>query len=108
MHPVVWMMVAIGSEVIATSALKASDGFSRLIPSVVVVIGYAASFYCLSIALRTIPLGIVYAVWSGVGTAVIALIGVVFFRETLGLAGVGGIALIVGGVALLNVSGAHT
>lgn len=107
MHPVVWMMVAIGSEVIATSALKASDGFSRLVPSVVVVVGYAASFYCLSIALRTIPLGIVYAVWSGVGTAVIALIGVVFFRETLGLAGVGGIALIVAGVALLNVSGAH-
>jgi small multidrug resistance pump len=107
MHPVVWMMVAIGSEVIATSALKASDGFSRLVPSVVVVVGYAASFYCLSIALRTIPLGIVYAVWSGVGTAVIALIGVLFFRETLGLAGVAGIALIVAGVALLNVSGAH-
>ena len=107
MHPVVWMMVAIGSEVIATSALKASDGFSRLVPSVVVVAGYAASFYCLSIALRAIPLGVVYAVWSGVGTALIALIGVVFFRETLGLAGAAGIALIIGGVVLLNVSGAH-
>ena len=107
MQPVVWMMLAIGSEVMATSALKASDGFSRLVPSVVVVVGYVVSFYCLSIALRAIPLGVVYAVWSGVGTALIALIGVVFFRETLGLAGIAGIALIIGGVALLNVSGAH-
>jgi len=105
--PVIWLLLAIGTEVVATSALKASDGFSRLIPSVVVVAGYAASFYFLSLSLREIPLGVVYAVWSGIGTAAIALIGVVFFQETLGWVGIGGIVLIVLGVVLLNASGAH-
>jgi len=89
---------------VATSALKASDGSSRLVPSMVVVTGYAASFYFLSLSLREIPLGVVYAVWSGIGTAAIALIGVVFFQETLGWVGIGGIVL---GVVLLNASGAH-
>ena len=107
-HPVVWLLLAIGSEIVATSALKASDGFSRLAPAVVVVVGYAASFYFLSLSLRDIPLGVVYAVWSGIGTAAIALIGVVFFHETLGWVGVSGITLIVLGVIVLNVSGAHT
>ena len=107
MPPVIWLLLAIGTEVVATSALKASDGFSRLIPSVVVVAGYAASFYFLSLSLREIPLGVVYAVWSGIGTAAIALIGVVFFQETLGWVGIGGIVLIVLGVVLLNASGAH-
>jgi small multidrug resistance pump len=69
--------------------------------------GYAASFYFLSLSLREIPLGVVYAVWSGIGTAAIALIGVVFFQETLGWVGIGGIVLIVLGVVLLNASGAH-
>ena len=91
MQPVVWLLLAIGSEVVATSALKASDGFTRLVPAVVVVVGYAASFYFLSLTLRDIPLGITYAVWSGIGTAAIAIIGVVFFRETLG--GVTGLAV---------------
>jgi len=105
--PVIWLMLAIGTEVVATSALKASDGFSRLVPSIVVVAGYAASFYFLSLSLREIPLGVVYAVWSGIGTAAIALIGVLFFQETLGWLGIGGIVLIVLGVVLLNASGAH-
>jgi small multidrug resistance pump len=107
MSPVAWLLLAIASEVVATSALKASDGFSRLIPAIVVVIGYAASFYFLSLSLRDIPLGVVYAVWSGIGTAAIAVIGVVFFRETLGWVGIAGITLIVLGVVLLNLSGAH-
>ena len=107
MQPVVWLLLAIGSEIIATSALKASDGFTRLLPAVVVVVGYAASFYFLALSLREIPLGVVYAVWSGIGTAAIALIGVVFFKETLGWVGIGGITLIVLGVVLLNFSGAH-
>ncbi|HEY7738277.1 MAG TPA: multidrug efflux SMR transporter [Candidatus Limnocylindria bacterium] len=106
--PVIWLLLAIGSEVVATSALKASDGFTRLVPGVVVVVGYAASFYFLALSLRAIPLGVVYAVWSGIGTAAIALIGVVFFRETLGVAGVAGITLIVFGVVVLSLSGAHT
>ena len=108
MHPVVWLLLAIGSEVVATSALKASDGFTRLAPAAVVVVGYAASFYFLSLSLREIPLGVVYAVWSGIGTAAIAMIGVFFFHETLGWAGVAGITLIVLGVVLLNLSGART
>ncbi|MEX0629775.1 MAG: multidrug efflux SMR transporter [Chloroflexota bacterium] len=107
MPPVIWLLLAIGTEVVATSALKASDGFSRLVPSMVVVAGYAASFYFLSLSLRDIPLGVVYAVWSGIGTAAIALIGILFFHETLGWVGVGGIVLIVLGVVLLNASGAH-
>jgi small multidrug resistance pump len=107
MSPVAWLLLAIASEVVATSALKASDGFSRLTPAIVVIIGYAASFYFLSLSLRDIPLGVVYAVWSGIGTAAIAVIGVVFFRETLGWVGIAGITLIVLGVVLLNVSGAH-
>ena len=107
MPPVIWLLLAIGTEVVATSALKASDGFSRLVPSIVVIAGYAASFYFLSLSLRDIPLGVVYAVWSGIGTAAIALIGVVFFHETLGWVGIGGIVLIVLGVVLLNASGAH-
>ena len=107
MQPVIWLLLAIGSEIVATSALKASDGFTRLVPGIVVVVGYAVSFYFLSLSLRDIPLGVVYAVWSGIGTAAIALIGVVFFQETLGWAGIAGIVLIVLGVVLLNASGAH-
>ncbi|MGH2463318.1 MAG: DMT family transporter [Candidatus Limnocylindria bacterium] len=107
MPPAIWLLLAIGTEVVATSALKASDGFTRLAPSVIVIAGYGASFYFLSLSLRDIPLGVVYAVWSGIGTAAIALIGVVFFRETLGWVGIAGIGLIVLGVVLLNASGAH-
>jgi small multidrug resistance pump len=105
--PVIWLLLAIGTEVVATSALKASDGFTRIAPSVVVVAGYAASFYFLSLSLRDIPLGVVYAVWSGIGTAAIALIGILFFQETLGWVGIAGIVLIVLGVVLLSASGAH-
>lgn len=104
------LAVAIGAEVIATSALKASAGFTRLAPSSVVVVGYAAAFYFLSLTLKHIPIGVAYAVWSGAGTVLITLIGVVAFRQKLDLAGVCGIALIVAGVLVLNLfsrSGAH-
>jgi small multidrug resistance pump len=102
MHPVVWLALAIGSEIIATTALKLSDGFTKLIPSLVVVAGYGLSFYGLSITLRSIPLGVVYAVWSGVGTAAIVLIGVLLFREMLDAIKVAGIGLIIVGVVVLN------
>ncbi|HET8700785.1 MAG TPA: multidrug efflux SMR transporter, partial [Nitrococcus sp.] len=75
--------VAIVAEVTATSALKAAEGFTRLWPSLIVVTGYAIAFYFLSLTLRSIPIGIVYAIWSGVGIALITLIGWVFFRQTL-------------------------
>jgi small multidrug resistance pump len=104
------LSLAIVAEVIATSALKASDGFTHLWPSAIVIAGYAVAFYCLSLTLRQIPLGIAYAVWSGAGTALIALIGVVVYRQKLDPAAVFGIALIVAGVLVLNLfskSGAH-
>ena len=92
------LFLAILSEVVGTVALKASDGFARLGPSVVVV-GYGLSFYLLALALKQIPLGVAYAIWSGLGTAVA---GILLWRESLNLAGVG-ILLIIAGVVLLNV-----
>ena len=105
MPPVAWLALAIGSEIVATVSLKLSDGFTKPLPGVVVVLGYGLSFYALSITLRSIPLGVVYAVWSGVGTAAIVVIGYVLFHEVLDLVKLGGIGLIIVGVALLNVTG---
>lgn len=102
MHPVLWLAMAIGTEVVATTALKLSDGFTRLGWAAVVVVGYGISFYAMSVALRSIPLGIVYAVWSGIGTAAIVVIGYVLFREVLDAVKLGGIGLIIIGVILLN------
>lgn len=106
MHPVLWLALAIGSEIAATSALKLSDGFRQLGWGAVVVIGYGISFYALSITLRTIPLGIVYAVWSGIGTAAIVLIGYFVFHEVLDAVKLAGIGLIIIGVVMLNGGGA--
>jgi multidrug transporter EmrE-like cation transporter len=104
------LSLAILAEVIGTSALKASEGFSRLLPSVVVVAGYGVAFYFLSLTLKHIPVGIAYAVWSGTGTVLITLIGVLAFRQKIDLAGMIGIALIIAGVLVLNLlskSSAH-
>lgn len=98
----IYLAVAIVSEVVATSALKASDGFSRLWPSVTVVLGYAIAFYFLSLTLKAIPVGVAYAVWSGVGVALIALVAWVFFGQALNGAAMLGIGLIVVGVVVLN------
>jgi len=105
MHPVAWLALAIGSEIVATVSLKLSNGFTKPIPSVVVVVGYAISFYALSISLRSIPLGVVYAVWSGVGTAAVVVIGFFLFREMLDAVKVAGIGLIIVGVVMLNGAG---
>jgi small multidrug resistance pump len=102
MHPALWLVLAIASEIVATVALKLSDGFTKPLPVVAVVAGYGLSFYALSITLRTIPLGVVYAIWSGVGTAAVVLIGLFLFRETLDAVKVAGIGLIIAGVVLLN------
>ncbi|MGE8603885.1 quaternary ammonium compound-resistance protein [Bordetella trematum] len=99
----VFLAVAIIAEIIATSALKASDGFTRLLPSVVTVGGYVISFYFLSLTLRELPVGIAYAIWSGVGIVVISLIGLVFFQQTLDWPAIVGIGLIVCGVIVMNV-----
>ena len=98
----IYLAVAIVSEVAATSALKASDGFSRLGPSVIVVVGYAAAFYFLSLTLRSIPIGVAYAIWSGVGVALIALIGWAVFGQVLDGPAIAGLVLIVAGVIVLN------
>lgn len=105
-----YLAVAILSEVVATSALKASEGFTRLWPSFVVVCGYGIAFFCLSLTLRTIPVGIAYAIWSGAGVALITLVAWLFLGQSLDVPGMIGIALIVAGVIVLNVfskSSAH-
>jgi len=98
----IYLGIAIVTEVIGTSALKSADGFTRLLPSLVVVISYAISFYLLSLTLRSIPVGIVYAVWSGVGIVLLALIGALFFKQTLDTPAIIGVGLILAGVVVIN------
>ena len=106
----VFLAAAIISEVIGTSALAASDRFSELIPSVIVVIAYGLAFYFLGLTLKFMPVGIVYAIWAGLGIALIALVGWVLFDQTLDLAAIAGITLIVAGVVVINLfsSSAHS
>lgn len=99
----IFLAVAIVSEVAATSALKASEGFSRLWPSLVVIVGYATAFYFLSLTLKTIQVGVVYAIWSGAGIALIALVAWLVLGESLDLPAIAGLLLIVAGVVVLNV-----
>jgi multidrug transporter EmrE-like cation transporter len=110
MQNYLFLAIAIVAEVIATSALKATDGFTQLIPSVIVVLGYAAAFFFLSLTLRTIPVGIAYATWSGAGIVLVAAIGQTFLNQRIDLAGYVGIAFIVVGVLIVNLvskTGAH-
>jgi small multidrug resistance pump len=97
-----YLAVAITAEVIATSSLKASEGFTKLYPSMAVVIGYAVAFYFLSLTLRTIPVGIAYAIWSGAGLVLVSLVGWWFYNQTLDTPALIGIALIAAGVIVLN------
>ena len=98
-----FLTAAIVSEVIGTSALKATEGFTRLWPSVIVAAGYGSAFYFLSLALSVIPVGVAYAIWSGAGIVLIALIAWVFYGQTLDFPAIVGMALIVTGVVVLNV-----
>ncbi len=100
---VLFLAVAIAFEVLATSALKLTDGFTRLGPSIVTILGYGLAFYFLSLTLRTLPVGIVYAIWAGVGVVLVALIGWLVFRQPLDAWAIVGIALILAGVLVLNV-----
>ena len=97
-----YLGIAIVSEVAATSALKASESFSRFWPSLLVVVGYALAFYFLSLTLKSIPVAVAYAVWSGVGIALIAIVGWLLFGQVLDLPSIVGISLIVAGVLVLN------
>jgi small multidrug resistance pump len=95
--------LAIVTEVIATSSLKLSDGFTRLWPSVVVVVGYGISFYCLALTMKTLPIGIIYAAWSGLGIVLVTLVGWFFFKQHLDIPALIGMALIIAGVVIMNV-----
>jgi len=97
-----FLAAAITLEVIATTCLKASDGFTRLWPTVATVAGYAGAFYCLSFTLRTLPTGVAYAIWSGAGIVLISLVSWVLFNQRLDAPAIGGMALIVAGVAMIN------
>ena len=98
-----YLSVAIVAEVIGTSFLKSSEGFTRLGPSLVVVVSYILAFYFLALTLKTLPVGVAYAVWAGAGVALIALAGYLFFGQTLDLPAILGIGLIVAGVMVINV-----
>lgn len=98
-----FLSIAIFSEVVATSALKASDGFTQYLPTALVVVGYGAAFYFLSLTLRTIPVGVAYAVWSGAGVALITVIAWLIYGQKLNGPSILGISLIVCGVVVLNV-----
>ena len=97
-----FLAIAIVAEVIATSALKASNEFTRLIPSVVVVVGYGVAFYFMTLVIRTIPLGITYAVWSGLGIVLISAVGFFYYRQPLDLPAIIGMGLIVSGVVVIH------
>jgi small multidrug resistance pump len=99
-----YLAIAIIAEVIGTSALKASEGFTRLAPSLVVIVGYGVAFYFLALALKHIPVGVAYAIWSGVGIALITLIGWIVFKQALDAAALAGIGLIVLGVVVIQMS----
>lgn len=96
------LLLAIVFETVATSFLKQSEQFTRLVPSIVTVVCYAGAFYCLSIVLKTIPVGIAYAIWSGVGIVLITLIGLFVFKQRLDLPAVIGLLLIIAGVVVIN------
>jgi small multidrug resistance pump len=98
-----FLAVAILFEIVATSALKKSEEFTKLIPSIITIVGYFGAFYFLSFAIRTIPIGIAYAIWSGVGIVLITIIGAVFFKQIPDLPAIIGLALILIGVIVINV-----
>jgi len=96
------LSLAIFSEVVATASLKSTEGFTRIVPSIVVLVGYCSAFYFLSLTLDTIPIGVAYAVWSGVGVATITVVSYVFYGQKIDTTGLIGIGLIVAGVVILR------
>ena len=100
--PYTFLGIAIIAEVIGTSALKASLEFTRLIPSLVVIAGYGTAFYFMSLAMRTIPLGVTYAIWSGLGIVLITIAGMLIYKQVPDLAAIVGMALIVAGVLVIH------
>jgi small multidrug resistance pump len=102
MNGYAWLAVAIVAEVIATSALKAADGFTRPIPSTITAVGYGLAFYALSHTLKSVPVGLAYAIWSGIGIILVTGVAFVLYRQRLDAAALAGIALILAGVLVIN------
>jgi small multidrug resistance pump len=103
MHPAYYYLgLAIIAEVIATSALKASEEFSRLIPSILVIGGYATAFYLMATVVKTVPVGVAYAIWAGVGLVLIIIAGAVIYRQLPDVAAFAGMLLIVAGIAIIH------
>ena len=98
-----YLAIAIIAEVIATSALKASEEFTKVVPSLIVLIGYGVAFYFLTLVLRTIPVGVTYAIWSGLGIVLVTIAGVILYKQIPDLPAVLGMGLIVAGVIVINV-----
>ena len=98
----IYLILAVAAETIGTTALHASQQFTRLVPSIVVVVAYAVAFYLLSLTLRTMPVGIMYAIWSGLGIVLIALIGYAVFGQKLDGPAILGIAMILGGILVIH------
>ena len=97
-----FLLIAIVAEVVGTSALKATAGFTRLWPSLVVIVSYSCAFYFLALCLRSLPVGIAYAIWSGLGIVLVTVAGIFIYREVPDVPGVIGITLIIAGVVILN------
>lgn len=102
-----FLMLAIIAEVFASSLLKRTEGFTRIGPSIGVVVGYGTAFYCLALTLKVIPIGTAYAIWAGLGTALTAIVGVVLYNERFNRKKVLGILCIILGVVVLNLAGGH-
>jgi len=98
-----YLAIAIVAEVVATNALKASDEFTKLVPSIIVIVGYGAAFYFLSLVLQSIPVGIAYAIWAGMGIVLVAIVSAILFKQVPDLPAIIGMALIVSGVIVINV-----
>jgi small multidrug resistance pump len=106
--PYLFLLLAIAMEVLGTSLLKATEGFTKPLPTAVCLVSYAGAFAALAWAIKhDLPVGVAYAMWSGLGTAAIVAIGVVFLHEPINLAKVVGVVLVIGGVAVLNLGGVH-
>jgi len=99
----IYLAIAIFGEVIGTSALKASDEFTKLMPSVITVVSYAVAFYFMTLALRTIPLGITYAIWSGAGIILISVVGIFLYKQVPDLPAIIGMGFIVAGIVIINI-----
>jgi small multidrug resistance pump len=98
-----FLAMAILAEVAATSALKASDEFTQIIPTMIVIVGYGAAFYFMTLVLRVLPIGITYAIWSGLGIVLVTVVGFLFYKQALNIPTIIGIGLIISGVIVINI-----